>query len=357
MSGTANRIGYIDALRGFTMILVVFQHIYLPNFTPLCVLLITLRMPLFFFISGYISYRANQEWSTERCRDLVVDKLRRLIIPILVVGAIYSLIVGVKLEWFVHDPYKSGYWFTLSLFEMLLFYYVVRLVAARFKSVSEGRLISGIFICATLVYLLLFYELEYSYEDLTSISKTVEFIPFFALGLLLGHYRERFNRWVDSGYMWGVWGCFAAIVTIIFVNHERLAELHFFDNLVLTNNSSYEATVLRYAVRMVVSIIGLLSVYGVFRHLSHLFEHNRRFKPMQYVGRHTLEVYLFHYILLINFTPMLRPYIVDDPNVLVQIVVGFVVAAIIAAGALLIGYILRRVPYVDYYLLAGRKPR
>ena len=108
---------------------------------------------------------------------------------------------------------------------------------------------------------------------------------------------------------------------------------------------------------MVVGIIGLLSVYGIFRRLRHLFEHERYFKPLQYIGRHTLEVYLIHYFLLIGFTSALRPYIVDDPNVVVQIIVGFSVAMIITATTLLIGYILRRLPYVDYYILGGRKRR
>lgn len=357
MNNRTNRIGYVDALRGFTMMLVVFQHIYLPNFTPLCVLLITLRMPLFFFISGFISYRANQEWGVEQCRGLVVDKLRRLIIPIFVVGAIYSLATGVELERFIASPYKSGYWFTLSLFEMLLFYYVIRLVAAKYVRLSEGRLMWSIFIIATLVYLLLFYELEYSYEDFTSISKTVEFIPFFALGLLLGNYRDRFNRWVDSGYIWGVWTLFAVLTIVVFTQQERLSTLHFVDNLLLTDDISYGAYVLRYALRMAIGVVGLLSVYALFRRLRHLFEHERSFKPMQYIGRHTLEVYLFHYFLLIGFTSALRPYIVDDPNVVVQIIVGFSVAIIVTAATLLIGYVLRRLPYVDYYILAGRKNR
>ena len=58
------RIGWIDALRGFTMILVVFSHVELFTFEldpPLFVneVFISFRMPLFFFISGFIGYKAN----------------------------------------------------------------------------------------------------------------------------------------------------------------------------------------------------------------------------------------------------------------------------------------------------------
>ena len=63
------RIQYIDALRGFTMILVVFAHVLLWTFnlgnheTVIGSLFITFRMPMFFFISGYISYKSTQLWT------------------------------------------------------------------------------------------------------------------------------------------------------------------------------------------------------------------------------------------------------------------------------------------------------
>lgn len=62
------RIEWIDALRGFTMILVVFSHVELFTFEldpPLFVneVFISFRMPLFFFISGFIGYKANVVWN------------------------------------------------------------------------------------------------------------------------------------------------------------------------------------------------------------------------------------------------------------------------------------------------------
>ena len=59
------RIEYIDALRGLTMILVVIAHINSYTFkaenvfeyTSLTGFLSLFRMPLFFFVSGYIAYK------------------------------------------------------------------------------------------------------------------------------------------------------------------------------------------------------------------------------------------------------------------------------------------------------------
>lgn len=60
---TDKRIKYIDALRGFTMILVVFAHIEafsmfgMQHTTFLGSIFQSFRMPLFFFISGYIAFK------------------------------------------------------------------------------------------------------------------------------------------------------------------------------------------------------------------------------------------------------------------------------------------------------------
>ena len=62
------RIEYIDALRGFTMVLVVLGHIELISFCEQTFLYTPyykfFRMPLFFFISGYIAFRSKKVWDT-----------------------------------------------------------------------------------------------------------------------------------------------------------------------------------------------------------------------------------------------------------------------------------------------------
>lgn len=73
------RLAYIDAMRGFTMILVVFSHVQYFGYGEFiqsvynfvwggsCLIyrdLITLFfMPLFFFISGFVLYKPDVEWN------------------------------------------------------------------------------------------------------------------------------------------------------------------------------------------------------------------------------------------------------------------------------------------------------
>lgn len=78
------RIEYIDAMRGFTMLLVVYSHVLVFSYDNLIVynlhngglslnggvnpltfnsLFVLFRMPLFFFISGFILYKKDYIWN------------------------------------------------------------------------------------------------------------------------------------------------------------------------------------------------------------------------------------------------------------------------------------------------------
>lgn len=58
------RFEYIDAMRGFTMLLVVCAHVatysYQTDLVTFHAAFSTFRMPLFFFISGFILYKASR---------------------------------------------------------------------------------------------------------------------------------------------------------------------------------------------------------------------------------------------------------------------------------------------------------
>ena len=62
-----NRLGYIDALRGIGIILLVYNHFLffgcsggMSTMTPLDNEVMFILMPLFFVISGFVSYRKEQ---------------------------------------------------------------------------------------------------------------------------------------------------------------------------------------------------------------------------------------------------------------------------------------------------------
>ena len=91
------RIEWIDALRGFTMILVVFSHIEVFGFgipsNTVNSFFSQFRMPLFFFISGFIAFRAGEVWDRKYYTRQMLKKMRIQIIPTLFFGLLFSITV------------------------------------------------------------------------------------------------------------------------------------------------------------------------------------------------------------------------------------------------------------------------
>ena len=71
MTEHKQRLEWLDAMRGFTMILVVAYHVAEFGFvesekiSASLPFLVLFRMPLFFFVSGFLAYKASWEWTPQ----------------------------------------------------------------------------------------------------------------------------------------------------------------------------------------------------------------------------------------------------------------------------------------------------
>ena len=72
------RLGWLDALRGFTMLLVVTNHVALKSFgmqikwSAAIQFFLLFRMPLFFFISGFLAYKVSRVWNARTLGDHLI---------------------------------------------------------------------------------------------------------------------------------------------------------------------------------------------------------------------------------------------------------------------------------------------
>lgn len=107
------RLAYIDAMRGFTMILVVFSHVQYFGYGEFiqsvynfcggsCLIyrdLITLFfMPLFFFISGFVLYKPDVEWNGIMSFKFIAKKALQLLVPTLVFISLYIFVYNSPLN-------------------------------------------------------------------------------------------------------------------------------------------------------------------------------------------------------------------------------------------------------------------
>ena len=131
---TKIRLSWLDALRGFTMILVVANHISLNSFledwkkSAALSFLMLFRMPLFFFVSGFLSYKASQVWNRHECSQLLLKKMRVQLIPTAFFFLLFCLLMNKNflstVETYLMNNMKGGYWFTLVLLWMFVVYYL-----------------------------------------------------------------------------------------------------------------------------------------------------------------------------------------------------------------------------------------
>ena len=116
------RVEYIDAMRGFTMILVVYSHIChfclgdsLLGFNATFFLF---RLPCFVMLSGWLfGPVAQRSFVANVCHKFMVQ-----IIPTF----IFLLLLAPPPEFFHQlGALKGGYWFTFVLFEFFILYMLI----------------------------------------------------------------------------------------------------------------------------------------------------------------------------------------------------------------------------------------
>ena len=201
------RIEYLDALRGFTMLLVVMTHVsglvfgvygkgnYHQYF-------LQFRMPLFFFVSGFVFYKDSIVWNLGN----IISFLRKKVIVQLVSPFLFLLcyihLVDKALIAALTDQYKSGYWFTFTLFSYFILYILLQKVFDVLRLNKTYR-----FIALAAIGFLLFNQLHYtnllklgvSYDVQSFLGITqMEHFIFFVAGACVKKYFAQFERLIDK---------------------------------------------------------------------------------------------------------------------------------------------------------------
>lgn len=355
----SERIQYIDALRGFTMILVVFAHVETFGFfnfgyeTFVGRLFQAFRMPLFFFISGFIAYKKDRIWSRETCLQLAKKKALIQVIPALFFGLIYTYCsLHSDFSTFISDPSKLGYWFTFVLLEMFLIYYTLsgvsfaisRKIRWHETTVTVIVLVLSAIVCYLLKLPLKLIPLLDTIGNYTSLHYTFNYFIYFVFGVLFRQYFSFFLKLLDNKY-------FTAIVILLF------AAIFFFSSDLLIHNNGGNI-IIKVAITILETILGFLGiliVFTFFRKYSSSFESSTKLGGiLQYIGKRTLDIYLLHYFFLARI-PKIGDYLTMSNNVVIELSIGFILSIIIIGLCLCISNVIRVSPFLGKYLLGARE--
>lgn len=348
------RMEWLDAMRGFTMILVVAYHVAQFGFaeseqTSVSLpFLVLFRMPLFFFVSGFLAYKSRWVWTMDSYGSLVWKKLKVQVLPAVVFLCVFLVVRG-KLPFLdglakcMHSPTKGGYWFTWVLLQMFLIYYTVAGLAQQCGKRVEHVAVVMLWVVSVMAYQSLYMpkDLGKWYDNnfmmYSSFYETLKFMHFFILGNIVHRGWDRVQRLFDS--LW----FFPVVAVVAFVSCAEIFKWHALKGEWV----NLPRTLAMYSL--------MLMVVMFFRHWKEWFTSDRKAgRVLQYIGTRTLDVYLLHFILLPKLPAVGVWLNANQPNFVVDITLAVGVALIVIAFCLVASNMLRVSPIFREYLF-GRK--
>lgn len=338
-TSSSGRIEYIDALRGFTMILVVFQHVasfcwHLGKGISVHDYCMQVRMPMFFFISGFVLYKAGVVWDFKQIKAFFKKKIPVQLISPFIFFLIFVYTTGRSFTDSNLDGSKVGYWFTFVLFVYYVIYAAVRFCVRN----KWGDLV--LLLVGVALYPLVFppfYQavpLPWQVKGLLSMCNWFYFI-FFVLGTLARKYFSQLEQVLDKTWL------LAACIVIFFLCNAFIDVFPVNDRIV----------------RRLLAFPGLVILFSFFRiHRHQLSKETLVGRCLQYIGRRTLDVYLIHFFLipwnLERFT-----LFKDIPMPIIEAAVSLTIAGLIIAASLLIGNIIRLSPFLAHWVFGAKYPQ
>lgn len=333
---SGGRIQYIDAMRGFTMILVVLQHVasfcwhVYGNAPSVHEYLIQFRMPMFFFISGFVLFKAGVTWDLPQVVRFFKKKIPVQLLSPFVFFALYLYVTGQTLTEGIGDPAKSGYWFTFVLLEYYIFYVTVRFFIRK-KWSSIVLLALGLFFYLPLQN---FLPLSRFTLGVLSVMEWKYFI-FFVLGTIVKEYFSQTEKLLDSKWL------LATCVLFYFL-------VNFFRDLICVHDI---------IVNLLLSLTGLILIFSFFRKKQDIFTQDKVLgKSLQYIGRRTLDIYLIHYFLIPKNLDIVTVF-VDHPMPIIEATASLLITLLIIGGSLLISNIIRLSPFLAHWMFGAKYPK
>lgn len=340
------RIEYIDAMRGFTMILVVYAHIrfygyHIDDYSDAFSfnsLFMLIRMPLFFFVSGFLFYKDT--WNKDNLKLFFKRKTQVQIGSTLFFMSIYAFIFGYNFIDGLFDSYKLGYWFTITLFNFYIAFFLLNYIINKLG--IKNNLIDNTWI--TIALLLHFITTTKSMQalgingllsGLLSINMFKYFI-FFIVGILVKKHFTNYEKLVGKNY-------FTTTILLAFWILV-VPYLKFKSHL---NNPWIE-----HFAFLCIGILGIFIIFLFFNKYSDSFSINTKTgKCLQYIGKRTLDIYLLHYLFLPRDLGCLGSIFNDFKNPCIELFVSSFLALSVIGLCLIVSNIIRISNPLSYYLL------
>ena len=324
------RIEYIDSMRGFTMILVVFAHVcYFCMEGPLMGynrIFYLFRLPCFFMISGWLF----EPVSNRPFKEVVRHKTMVQLLPTF----IFLLLLAPPPEFFHQlGTLKGGYWFTFVLFEFFILYLLIARIGKLWQPLVALAIALTAFCCARFynsIHLSATGAQKYVVDVMGFMSVTLwRFFLFFYIGTWIRRNFDTFIRWTNKPW----------VLLLVAISFFLIASTDHRDYL------GFE--MFRFFVG---GIMGMCMVFTCFRLSDSWLKRHHLSQPLQYVGTRTLDIYLLHYFFLPRFLISYADRLKALDSQFIEFIVILGIALVVLAITLFASYLIRLSPFLGHYL-------
>ena len=303
----------------------------------------TLHMPLFFFISGYFSYKLIEG---KIAYPNMLNRFKQLIVPFFFVSMLWIYYFphsGIESplisSWqgLYSDSSKNGYWFTLCLFEMMLIFLSLIPIFNRVKNTILQVLIIGV------IYFLINIFIQYGNDDISnylSLPLMIIYLPIFFIGIFAQKYKQLFEDSLKNNAFFTtsiIIGSLAIYYTCYFWEFPQLPS--FITNLITTIS------------HLSVVIIAFTVIKPWCEKAYATNKPSFAIRALQYIGKESLSIYLLHYFFLFPMTAFRQPMIDMGLGFTPLFVVSIITSVIIITMVLGVKSIIERSKLLSLLLL------
>ena len=307
-------------------------------------LFVLFRMPLFFFISGFILYKNDYIWNIKNSMVFIGKKSKIQLIPTVVFMALYIFCFDLPIANSFLSSGKQGYWFTFSLFEYFCIYVLYRFICHKLG--KETGYDIPLIILALLIYFGSFPQaiqlIGIEQSKLIGIFSVpmLKYFLFFVFGTIVKKHFNNIQNILDNGYVTGVGISLFFVLTIY-----------------LLHNGYFTNVAFNHIVLIIIALLGVLIVFCFFRKYQLSFTSETKSGCiLQYIGRRTLDIYLIHYFFLPQNLDMVGKFFADNVNPAIEFAVSLILALVIVALCLIISNVIRISPILGHYLFGSKLP-
>ena len=327
------RLAYLDAIKCLGILLVINGHVQLFGMgikaydSPSTLMLYSFNMPLFFFISGYLVYKEALVGKINEMRK-IGNKFIFLVLPAFVFYCFLKITESDN----ILSCVKSGleeYWFTISLFEMFVVYYLVNSISKSPKIlITILSTLSVLGVC----YLNFFSKYEIPLIDLNHLAK---YLQFFTLGVFAKMFTASYDKLMKNEYLKAL-SVVSFFILLFAIYHIDLPSIIF---------HCFRDILLRY--------LGLYIVVSFFYCHQDIFNKDNLFNRLVLkIGQNSLAIYFLQYFFMPDLSSLLK--LLGGLDWTSTYIISFVYTIIITSICFVFIEVLSNSIFVKKYIL-GKK--